>query len=327
MDLVAVTGGRTTVENIAHRDRLPAADDDPMTKFQEQYGLTKRQTVALIGGAHNFGAAHGKCSGYIGQWTPTPLDWFGPDSSEPTFFADLLQEDWRWYHVCTYENNTVSYTSIENPLTSGEEEEEEEEESLGASCGISRSQTPLICEDQAMRGCDFADGSYSIDESPCDIDLLQLRLRSDFFLKANPELLPYSKLFADDADLLAEEFGLAYHKMTHYGLKRCGLSGHGCAAGYTCKVMGDDPLTATCISESETRQSSSASVAGNEGNRRGLVILGVVTSCFFLIIIFLSVLILMKMTNLVDATTISDKKGHDSTESEDRSVLGSSMSA
>jgi len=256
MDLVAVTGGRMTVKNNAHRDLLPASDDDPMTKFQEQYGLTKRQTVALVlGGAHNFGAAHGKCTGYVGQWTPTPLDWFGPDSSAPTFFSDLLQDDWRWYHVCTYENNTVSYTSIENPLTSGwEEEEEEEDRSLAASCAIAQSGTPRICEDQAMRGCDFADGTYSINESPCDINLLQLRLRSDFFLKANPELLPFSKLFAKDASLLAEEFGLAYHKITHYGLERCGLSGHGCAAGHVCKVVGNDPLTATCIFESNERQ-------------------------------------------------------------------------
>jgi len=244
-----------TVKNNAHRDLLPSTDDDPISKFQEQYGLTKRQTVALIGGAHNFGAAHGKCSGYVGQWTPTPLDWFGPDSSEPTFFSDLLQEDWRWYHVCTYENNNVSYTSIENPIGSVEEEHKEDEvhTSLAETCAIAQSGTPRICEDQAMRGCNFTDGVYSIDESPCDIDLLQLRLRSDFFLKVNPDLLPFSKLFARDPDLLAEEFGLAYHKITHSGLERCGLSGHGCAAGHRCKVVDNDPMTATCIFEGNTR--------------------------------------------------------------------------
>jgi len=258
MDLVAVTGGRTTVDNIAHRDRLPSSDDDPMTKFQEQYGLTKSETVALVGGAHNFGAAHGKCSGYVGQWTPTPLDWFGPDSTAPTFFSDLLREDWRWYQLCTYQNNTVSYTSIENPLTSGadHEEEEHEEDSLGGSCQLSRSRKPLLCEDMAMRGCDFADGLYALDESPCDIDLLQIRLRSDFFLKMNPDLLPFSQIFAEDANLLAEEFGAAYHKITHAGLERCGLSGHGCTAGHTCKVVGGDPLTATCVYEGGKRRSS-----------------------------------------------------------------------
>jgi len=74
-----------------------------------------------------------------------------------------------------------------------------------------------------MHGRNFTDGVCSIDESPCDIDLLQLRLRSDFFLMASPELWPFSKLFERDADRLAEEFGLPYRKTIQYGVDEgCG---------------------------------------------------------------------------------------------------------
>jgi hypothetical protein len=267
MDLVAMTGGRDTVKHIAHRDRLPSADDDPMTRFVGQYDLTLSQTVALIGGAHNFGAAHGKCSGYRGQWTPTPLDWFGPDSSEPTFFSDLLLEDWRWYEVCTYQNNTVSYARVNDPFHGTSAVVEEEETGVAAEniCAIRQSREPMKCEKQAMRGCWFPDGSYPLDESPCDIDKLQFRLRSDFSLKANPKLFPYAKAFAADADLLAEEFGQAYHKITHNGLNRCGLSGHGCAQGHICKsVVEGDPMTAMCVFNGTAAEASRASSMAEE---------------------------------------------------------------
>jgi len=242
MDLVRFTGGRMTVKNMAYRELLPSSGDDPMTLFQERYNLTLSQTVALAGGAHNFGAAHSKCSGYIGQWTSTPLDWSGPDSGPPSFFSDLLKEDWRWYRVCTFENNTVSYKSI--PDRTGDVLLEDKARS--AQCALWRSRRPILCREQAMRGCDFRDGTYSNAEFPCNADLLQMRLPADFFLKTNPELLPHSTLFAENATLLAEEFGLAFQKITHLGLKRCGLGGHGCPAGHSCKIVGNNPHTAVC---------------------------------------------------------------------------------
>lgn len=250
MDLVRIQGGRDMVENVAIRDRLPSADDDPMTLFAEQYGLTLEELVGLVGGGHNFGSAHGKCSGYIGQWTETPLSWFGSDNSVPTFFPDLLREDWRWYEVCTYENNSVIYTSIEDPFASGTPEEEEEHgDGDSMACPIMQSRVPLICEEQAMRGCDFADGTYDLAESPCDINLLQMRLKSDFFLKANPKLLPHTEEFANNPDKLAEVFGIAYHKLTHLGLDRCGLSGHGCSEGTVCSTSGNEFASKTCVAK------------------------------------------------------------------------------
>lgn len=252
MDLVRITGGRHDTSGIAFRGRLPSPDDDPLQLFAESYGLTLSELVALIGGAHNFGSAHGKCAGYIGQWTSTPLSWFGPEGSDPSFFPDLLRDDWRWYEVCTYENNTVSYVSIEDPFADGAKEHEEEEESGAITCPMLQSRLPLICEEQAMRGCEFADGSYDLAESPCDIDQLQMRLKSDFFLKENSELEPFATEFASDPALLAEQFGRAYHKITHLGLDRCGLSGHGCTAeGTVCQDPGQ-PTASVCVVDSAT---------------------------------------------------------------------------
>lgn len=262
MDLVRVKGGRSNIEAITFPGRLPSSDDDPLDHFVQNYGLSLAETVALIGGAHNFGSAHAKCAGYVGQWTPTPLSWFGPFGSAPTFFVDLLRDDWRWYELCTYENNTVSYTSIEDPFTSDSMEEEGEHGNtkMQSACPMMQSKVPLLCEEQAMRGCKFSDGTYKIDESPCDIENLQFRLKSDFFLKANPQLLPFAKEFASNPDLLAEKFGTAYHKVTHIGLDRCGLSGHGCSEGTTCSMTEASPL-ATCIIDQNKKSSRMSSDA------------------------------------------------------------------
>jgi Peroxidase len=255
MDLVRVTGGREDHNPIGgggglvYRDRLPNPDNDPLEQHTRHYGLTPSELTALTGGGHNFGAAHGKCSGYVGQWTATPLSWFGPKDgwtgapSPPTFFTDLLRTDWRWYEVCTYYNDTVTYTSIADPFANGgvpsedHAEEEEEHGSTSLGCPMMReSREPLICEEQAMRGCDFADGIYGLGESPCDIQRLQFRLKSDFFLKANAQLRPYAEAFAADHDLWATEFAVAYRKVMNLGLHRCGLSGHGCHPGTVCRA-------------------------------------------------------------------------------------------
>jgi catalase (peroxidase I) len=246
MDLVRVRGGRDMVTNgMTCRDRLPSSDDDPLERMSKHYGLTMSQLTAFIGGAHNFGAAHGKCSGYHGQWTATPLSWFGVGGSAPTFFPDLLREDWRWYEVCTYYNNSVVYKSIDDPFasaTSVADHEEEEVHDIPLGCPIMQSVEPLICEEQAMRGCDFEDGVYALGESPCDIELLQFRLKSDFSLKVNSLLLPHAQAFAKDPDKLAEQFGVAYSKVMHLGLDRCGMNGHGCGPGTICVPSPIDPL-------------------------------------------------------------------------------------
>jgi len=274
MDLVAMAGGRDTIESVAHRDRLSGPDDDPMDHFTERYNLTPIQAVALVGGAHNFGSAHAKCSGYQGQWTNSPLSWFGPEGSDPTFFPDLMREDWRWYKICTYQNDTVTYASIKDPFANGtipvdssdeedEDSDEEDEDSDEDSdeededsddegdepkgCQVLKSQKPLDCQSQALRGCDFEDGNYATNEFPCDLNLLQMRLKSDFMLKALARNLAFAQEFVADPELLAEEFGKGFHTLTHNGLNRCGLSGHGCSEGHVCTQMTDNALATTCV--------------------------------------------------------------------------------
>lgn len=251
MDLLQITGGRDMIDGVAFRDRVPNPDFDPMENFQHMYDFTLPELIALIGGGHQFGSSHGTCTGYVGQWTPTPLSWFGPDGSEPTFFPDLLRTDWRWYEVCTYANNTSVYTSVPDPFASTGGEEEEEEEGEENVCSVANNEVPQVCEEQAMRGCDFADGAYAAGVSPCDIDKLQFRLKSDFFLKTNPKMMPIAEEFAENPGYMAEQFGIAYHKLTHFGLDRCGLSGHGCPEGTECKQMGENSYSKTCAAISD----------------------------------------------------------------------------
>jgi hypothetical protein len=144
----------------------------------------------------------------------------------------------------SYYNDTVVYKSIDNPFATASESDHEEEEvhDIPLGCPIMQSVEPLICEEQAMRGCDFEAGHYARGESPCDINLLQIRLKSDFFLKENPRLLPHAQAFAEDADKLALEFGMAYQKVTHLGLDRCGMNGHGCGQGTVCVPSPSAPL-------------------------------------------------------------------------------------
>lgn len=165
--------------------------------------------------------------------TSDPLNWFSPLSGRPEFFLDLLKKDWRWYEVCTYKNGISVFTSIPDPFEEGLPEEEEEAEEDHDVCSVDLSAVPFICKEQAMRGCSFDDGEYSPESFPCDMATVQLRLKSDFFLKADPNLRPFAAEFAANDDLLAETFGRAYHKMTHAGLYRCGLSGF-CGSGAFC---------------------------------------------------------------------------------------------
>eukprot|EP00632_Arachnochrysis_sp_CCMP2950_P015356 CAMPEP_0185689408 /NCGR_PEP_ID=MMETSP1164-20130828/430_1 /TAXON_ID=1104430 /ORGANISM="Chrysoreinhardia sp, Strain CCMP2950" /LENGTH=502 /DNA_ID=CAMNT_0028355899 /DNA_START=84 /DNA_END=1592 /DNA_ORIENTATION=- len=235
LDLLRITGGRRDLEHVAYRDRLPSADDDPEPRFTAQLGFSTMELVALIGGGHEVGSAHGLCSGYIGSWTPTPLQWM-----PPTFFADLFRDEyWKWYEICTYKNETAYYLSIDDPFADGlpaEEHDEEPGDPDALACPIAKSKAAFICEEQAIAGdCTFEDGLYDVGATPCaDGRDLVFRLKSDFFLRANPALAPHAATFRDDPDLYVETFGVAYHKLTHLGLERCGMMGHGCPDGSSC---------------------------------------------------------------------------------------------
>ena len=143
--------------------------------------------------------------------------------------------------MCTYKNGISEFSSIPDPFEDGLPKQEEEADEDKDVCSVDLSAVPFICEEQAMRGCSFDDGAYSPDTFPCDMATIQLRLKSDFFLKADPNLRPFAAEFAANDDLLAETFGRAYHKMTHAGLYRCGLSGF-CGSGAYCHEL-MDPIT------------------------------------------------------------------------------------
>jgi Peroxidase len=271
MDLVRVQGGRLDVERLAVRQSLPSPDNDPMEHFVTRYNLTVSEVVALIGGAHNFGSAHGRCSGYIGQFTSDPLAWANDVTGEPEYFVDLVRDDWRWYKVCTFVNGTASYESIPDPFAA-ELPEPVSDTIPPYTCATLQSEEAIVCEEQAMRGCAFADGLYGIADSPCDISLLQFRVRADFFLRSNPTTRPYVDTFAKDANLLASEFGNAYHKLTHNGVGRCGLNGHGCPSNYKCvhakEVDTGRYLSSSCVFLLDTAGNGAGSYSSDEENSK-----------------------------------------------------------
>ena len=303
MDLLRVEGGRVDLDNIAYRDRLTSPDNDPMTHFMTRYDLSVSELVAVIGGGHNFGAAHGMCSGYIGQWTNSPLTWMDPNTGVPSFFVDLLREDWRWFEVCTFANRTASYTEIDDPFAS-KLPDPEEDIIPEFTCATEESTEPLVCEEQAMRGCDFVEGLYDVFESPCDITLLQIRLRSDFFLKASPSLLPQAEKFAADPDLLASEFGTAFRKLTHNGLDRCGIGGQGCDLGTKCVHFTEAGtgrfLSARCVLDEEAAAGLLGDDSVDHGVTIALLVLLVVTS-------ILSIALLFKMFRVRSPDSPSDE--------------------
>ena len=92
---------------------LPPSDSAQIPRDLRAGGsMTSAELVALIGGGHEVGAAHAKCSGYVGAWTSDPLTWTNE------FFPDLMQDDWTWYEACSYTRAAAPRTASKDPSRS-----------------------------------------------------------------------------------------------------------------------------------------------------------------------------------------------------------------
>ena len=153
-----------------------------------------------------------------------------------------------------------------------------------------RSLEPLICEGQAMRGCAFEEGVYPSDTVPCPG--VEIRLTSDFWLRENEELAPHARAYAASPDLLNEVFGKAYHKITHAGLDRCGMTGGACASGTSCVQTKDASgavLTEQCEPDGTSLPQGAASGATKKKTTRrrnepGLIVAAAVSSVATLVL-------------------------------------------
>ncbi|KNC79970.1 hypothetical protein SARC_07653 [Sphaeroforma arctica JP610] len=112
MDLISVKGGRFDLDasHAGGPSDLPNAQVNPLQKFTDEYGFSTAEFVALIGGAHSLGAAHAVCTCYAGSFSDRPLSWAGPD-----FFRDLVDEEWTWYTLTTFDDDTITFTIGSEP--------------------------------------------------------------------------------------------------------------------------------------------------------------------------------------------------------------------
>ena len=141
-----------------------------------------------------------------------------------------------------------------------------------------------------MRGCAFEEGVYPSDTVPCPG--VEIRLTSDFWLRENEELAPHARAYAASPDLLNEVFGKAYHKITHAGLDRCGMTGGACASGTTCVQTTDASgtlLTEQCEPDGDSLPQGAAGGATKKKTTRrrnepGLIVAAAVSSVATLVL-------------------------------------------
>lgn len=90
--------------SLAHQRSSRLSAEEVRDTFKTRMGWTDRETVALVGGGHTLGRAHGNCAnlkgdgsctgkytttaGYEGAWTRTPSKW------NYDYFAGLFESEW-----------------------------------------------------------------------------------------------------------------------------------------------------------------------------------------------------------------------------------------
>ncbi|KNC84500.1 hypothetical protein SARC_03274 [Sphaeroforma arctica JP610] len=115
--MIRVVGGRHVIKQDTEEElgaHLPTTGRNPIKKFPERYGFEIDELVARVGGSHNFGAAHPKCSNYVGTWSKDPLRW-DVDGKGPDFFVDMMKNHWGWFWVSQFEDDTLTYTPSHDP--------------------------------------------------------------------------------------------------------------------------------------------------------------------------------------------------------------------
>ncbi|KAL1523473.1 hypothetical protein AB1Y20_018411 [Prymnesium parvum] len=220
MSQLAFTGGRfDTPWHIVYRHRLPSTEENSVKNvFVDRMGFTPKEATALVGGAHNFGGSHAQCSGYVSNWTSSPTVWT-IDTNGSEFFRNLMENDWKFFEVCSYLNGTEIRNEKENPfsLNFHAEEDQEEEGGSGYTLAMYLNQEPFVCESQFINSRGL------------------MMLVSDFYLREAEDFKDFSAYYAaDPTDQLAFDFAAAFTKLVNLGLDRCGMFGSSCSSDEVC---------------------------------------------------------------------------------------------
>ncbi|KNC84734.1 hypothetical protein SARC_03047 [Sphaeroforma arctica JP610] len=248
MHHIQVTGGRYDVKDDPEEElnsHLPASDVNPIRMFTEQYGCELDGLVALTGGAHSFGASHAKCSGYEGTRSADPLKW-DVNGKGFDFFSDMVKDDWQWFWVSRFEDDTITYTpSHDSTFPSDHNVQARNRGEQGitkvTAPEATKTGTNRVARDeeiQVMRDCELPTDAKNmkITDTLCvnGTSRAVIRLPVDFWMLKRKDMRQYALEFAESDEKFAKAFAQAWQKMIDQGTDRCSALGTVCAEIEVC---------------------------------------------------------------------------------------------
>ncbi|KNC74145.1 hypothetical protein SARC_13301, partial [Sphaeroforma arctica JP610] len=150
--------------------------------------------------------------------TQIAVDIVAGADGKPDSFTDIFRDDWEWYIISNFDDQTYTPERVEKPGFNGSiigMSSEPSAEKSGA--GFTGWKV------QAMRGCEVIEGSHKDTANPCRDDKEGfIRIPSDFYLIEDDSLRGPAEDFADDHELFTEEFAKTFNHVLHLGIDRCG---------------------------------------------------------------------------------------------------------
>jgi len=112
--------GQDVAGNIYVDPQGPGGEPIPYLSAQDvertfgRMGMSFRQTVALVGGGHAFGKAHGSSedggvttSGFEGKWTRFPTKW------DNEYFEALVEHNWERYEIGEGDAKKIQWRTVD----------------------------------------------------------------------------------------------------------------------------------------------------------------------------------------------------------------------
>jgi len=151
-------------------------------------GLSNKEATALLCGGHVYGRCHRESSGYAGPWVEEPTKF----SNE--YAADMIEDKWQL---------VVHDSKIVGGINDG--------------CPVADLVAPKIGKKQYVRVVPEENSGSEGSGSEGEGDGNQMMLVTDMVLLWDKEFLPHLEKYAEDEELLKNDFGAAFKKLTELG--------------------------------------------------------------------------------------------------------------